>query len=155
MTTAMECAAGELLAEMEHGPDYYRARQQYLHLLGRPDPQNDPAFATLTPQQQAALLQQVQNLPAHARGFLRNQWRQKGQQGQYMKGVPGMDVGHALGKHGQHSPANFRLETATDNRRRWVAASKVWPGVKKRDLPYRELEAELVEAARLMAEQRC
>jgi hypothetical protein len=117
-----------LLAELEggHGHDYQVARQAYLAQLA-----NDP------------------NQPAHVRGWIQNQLRQQAQRGGNLHGVPGMDVGHALGKHGQHHPANFRLEWARDNRRRPSLSRRAGTFDK-----YREFEAELSTAGALMRDQR-
>ena len=124
---ALATAAAELAAECEaasHGSAYQRARQVFLQRLV-----TDP------------------NQPAHVRGWIANQLRQQARRGGRLRGIPGMDVGHKPRRHGQEDPDNYRLEWARDNRLRPHHAHRLWPHLAKRDLPIRELEQELADAA--------
>ena len=126
----LEAAAAEI--EAEHGSAYRAARQKYLSQLA-----ND------------------RDQPRHVRGWIRQEenrrqrvllarrlgQRPPGGSARDLRGVPGLDVGHKLGKHNQHDPANFRLEDARFNRAR--------PGLSRRVglfHKYREGEAVFARA---------
>lgn len=126
--------------EAEHGSAYRTARQQYLRQL-LTDP-NQPRHVRGWITQELNRLAQVDKAQQQGRrgpgGSVRN-----------LRGVPGLDVGHKLGKHDQHDPKNFRLEDARFNRARPGLARRV--GVFQK---YREgeanFEAELEQAAERM-----
>jgi hypothetical protein len=123
----LAAAASEL--DQEHDSRYRAARQQYLQgLLADP------------------------NQPRYVHGWIRHQLRRLALgQARQVRGVPGLDVGHMLGKHNQHDPANFRLEHASTNRARpGLVLSRLGRRVFNK---YREaelLEAELNRAAEAM-----
>lgn len=134
---------GSLLApagESEHGSDYQRARQQYLRTLAAD--LNQPRHVRGWAMQEDNRLQRIAAARAAGRGA-------PGGDPYRYKGMPGYDVGHKLGKHGQHQPANFRLEWARDNRARPGYARRL--GVQNR-WRESELEAELELAAEVLQE---
>ena len=121
----LEAAADGL--EAEHGSAYRAARQQYLRQL-LADP-NQPGYVRGWIRQELNRLQRIQQ--AQQLGY-----RAPGGSARYLRGVPGLDVGHKLGRHDQHHPALFRLEDARFNRAR--------PGLSRRlglFYKYREGEA--------------
>ena len=135
----LDAAAFEF--EQEHDHRYRVARQQYLRQL-LSDPRQ-PRHVRGWVQQELNRLERIeraqqQGLTRYARGgvgqFL------PGGSARYLRGIPGMDVGHKLGKHDQHDPRNFRLEDARFNRAR--------PGISRRlGLFHKYREAEALEAA--------
>jgi len=135
----LDAAAFEL--EQEHDHQYRVARQQYLRRLLRDSTQ--PRHVKGWVQQELNRLARIeraqqQGLSRYVRGrtgpFL------PGGSARDLRGIPGMDVGHKLGKHDQHDPRNFRLEDARFNRAR--------PGISRRlGLFHRYREAEALEAA--------
>lgn len=122
----LEAAAEGL--EAEHDSRYRAARQQYLRqLLGDP---NQPRHVRGWIRQELNRLARIQHAQQSSR-------RGPGGSARYLRGVPGLDVGHMLGKHDQHHPSHFRLEDARFNRAR--------PGLSRRVglfHKYRESEAE-------------
>lgn len=129
-------------AELDHGSDYQRARQQYLRTLAA-DP-NQPRYVRGWATQEA-------NRLARAASARSTGQRGPGGDPYRYKGVPGYDVGHKLGMHGQHAPANFRLEWARDNRARPGHARSLGVQHKWRELE-QEFEAELEAAAQSLTE---
>ncbi|HKP01841.1 MAG TPA: hypothetical protein VJU77_00635 [Chthoniobacterales bacterium] len=134
----LEAAAFGL--EAEHGSAYRTARQQYLRQL-LTDP-NQPRHVLGWVTQELNRLAQVERAQQQGR-------RGPGGSARNLRGVPGLDVGHKLGKHDQHDPRNFRLEDARFNRARPGLARRV--GVFQK---YREgeanFEAEMEQAAERM-----
>ena len=123
----LSTAANEL--EAEHDSAYRTARQQYLRQL-LADPQQ--------PRHVRGWIQQELNRLAAAQRAEQAGLRGPGGSARNLRGIPGMDVGHKLGKHDQHHPQNFRLEDARFNRAR--------PGLSRRlglFHKYRESEASL------------
>ena len=88
-----------------HGWDYQRQRQIFLRKL-----LNDP------------------NQPQYVRGWIQqelNRLRRGSGVSRLLKGVPGKDVGHGLGKAGQHDHRHFRLEDPRSNRARPAVARRL------------------------------
>src|SRR5262249_32474530 len=133
----LEAAAEGL--EAEHDSKYRAARQKYLHQLAQD--LNQPRHVRGWIKQEQDRLKRIERAQKMGR-------RGPGGSARYLRGVPGLDVGHKLGKHNQHHPANFRLEDARFNRAR--------PGLSRRVglfHKYREGEAELESALAEAAEQ--
>lgn len=125
--------------EAEHGSAYRTARQQYLRQL-LADP-NQPRHVRGWISQELNRLARVEQAQQQGR-------RAPGGSARHLRGVPGLDVGHKLGKHDQHDPKNFRLEDARFNRAR--------PGLSRRVgtfQKYREGEANFETAMEQAAEQ--
>jgi hypothetical protein len=125
--------------EAEHGSAYRTARQQYLRQL-LADP-NQPRHVLGWIKQELNRLTRVEQARQQGR-------RPPGGSARNLRGVPGLDVGHKLGKHDQHDPKNFRLEDASFNRARPGLARRV--GVFHK---YREGEAYFEAALEQAAEQ--
>lgn len=103
----LEAASFEI--EAEHDSAYRTARQQYLRQLLTDDRQ---------PQHVRGWIQQELNRLAQVQRAEQAGQRAPGGSARHLRGVPGLDVGHKLGKHNQHDPRNFRLEDARFNRAR-------------------------------------
>ena len=88
---------------------YQAALQQYLRQL-LSDP-NQPQHVRGWISQELNRLGRIQKAQRQGR-------RAPGGSGRHLRGVPGLDVGHKLGRHDQHHPKNFRLEDARFNRAR-------------------------------------
>lgn len=151
----LDAAAFEF--EQEHDHRYRVARQQYLRQLLHP---SQPRHIRGWIQQELNRLARIergqqQGLTRYVRGgtgpFL------PGGSVRYLRGVPGTDVGHMLGRHDgakkpnggtwQHDPRNFRLEDPRFNRAR--------PGISRRlGLFHRYREAEALEAELQTAAER-
>jgi hypothetical protein len=129
----LEAAAYGL--EAEHDSAYRAARQQYLRQL-LSDP-NQPKHVKGWIRQELNRLQRIEfaqqsgyravgssaiNIHKLAKAGMRNLG--PGGSARDLRGIPGLDVGHKLGLHNQHHPANFRLEDARFNRAR--------PGISRR-----------------------
>src|SRR5262245_19376346 len=90
----LEVAAASL--EAEHDSKYRTSRQQYLRQL-LADP-NQPRHVRGWVRQELNRLNRIQR--AQQGG-----WRGPGGSRRYLRGVPGLDVGHKLGRHDQHHPS--------------------------------------------------
>jgi hypothetical protein len=126
----LEAAAEGL--EAEHDSKYRAARQAYLKQLQ--DDLNQPRHVRGWIRQERKRLERIERAQQIGR-------RGPGGSKRYLRGVPGLDVGHKLGKHNQPDPANFRLEDARFNRAR--------PGLSRRVglfHKYRESELEFANA---------
>src|SRR5690348_1160375 len=103
----LELAAAGLKAERDSR--YRTARQQDLRgLLADP---NQPGYVRGWITQELNRLARIQQAQQFGRSG-------PGGSARYLRGVPGLDVGHMLGKHDQHHPSHFRLEDARFNRAR-------------------------------------
>ena len=138
LESELEAAAFEV--EEEHDHRYRVARQQYLQTLEKDEsqPRHVRGWARQERIRMARIERaQQQGLGRYVRGAIGRFL--PGGSTRYWRGVPGMDVGHKLGKHNQHDPKNFRLENASLNRAR--------PGISRRlGLFHKYREAEALEA---------
>src|SRR5262249_55963760 len=126
----LEAAAEGL--EAEHDSKYRAARQKYLDQLAQD--LNQPRHVRGWIKQEQDRLKRIERAQKMGR-------RGPGGSARYLRGVPGLDVGHKLGKHYQHHPSNFRLEDARFNR--------AGPGLSRRVglfHKYRESELEFANA---------
>lgn len=112
-TRQLEQAAFEL--DAEHDSRYRSARQHYLRQL---------LFDLNQPKHVRGWIKQELNRLEQAERARQLGKKPPGGSSRNLRGVPGLDVGHKLGLHNQHSPANFRLEDAKFNRAR--------PGISRR-----------------------